>query len=46
MRRCAPQLRAFQLAQGLPADGMPGPMTFMQLNRAAGVDEPRLRTEP
>ena len=40
------QLRAFQLSQGLPADGMPGPMTFMQLNRTAGVDEPRLRTEP
>jgi general secretion pathway protein A len=40
------QLRAFQLSQGLPADGTPGPMTFMQLNRTAGVDEPRLRTEP
>lgn len=40
------QLRAFQLSQGLPADGLPGPMTFMQLNRAAGIDEPRLRTEP
>ena len=40
------QLRAFQLSQGLPADGTPGPLTFMQLNRAAGVDEPRLRTEP
>ncbi|NPC56558.1 ExeA family protein [Caenimonas soli] len=40
------QLRTFQLSQGLPADGMPGPLTFMQLNRAAGVDEPRLRTEP
>jgi general secretion pathway protein A len=38
------QLRAFQLARGLAADGQPGPMTFMQLNRAAGVDEPRLRT--
>ncbi len=40
------QLRAFQLAQGLSADGQPGPMTFMQLNRAAGVDEPRLRVQP
>lgn len=39
-------LRAFQLAQGLPADGRPGPLTFMQLNRVAGVDEPRLRTAP
>ncbi|HWI82034.1 ExeA family protein [Ramlibacter sp.] len=38
------QLRAFQLAQGLAADGQPGPLTFMQLNRAAGLDEPRLRT--
>ena len=37
---------AFQLAQGLPADGRPGPMTFMQLNRAAGVDEPKLQTAP
>jgi general secretion pathway protein A len=40
------QLRTFQLAQGLQPDGQPGPMTFMQLNRAAGIDEPRLRTEP
>jgi general secretion pathway protein A len=40
------EVRAFQLAQGLPADGQPGPMTFMQLNRASGVDEPRLRMEP
>ena len=40
------EIRAFQLAQGLPVDGRPGPLTFMQLNRAAGVDEPRLRTEP
>lgn len=39
-------LRAFQVAQGLQADGLPGPLTFMQLNRASGVDEPRLRTEP
>jgi general secretion pathway protein A len=40
------EVRAFQVAQGLPADGHPGPLTYMQLNRAAGVDEPRLRTEP
>jgi len=41
-----PDIRAFQLAQGLPADGRPGPMTFMQLNRTAGIDEPRLRRAP
>lgn len=40
------EVRAFQLAQGLPADGRPGPLTYMQLNRVSGVDEPRLRTEP
>lgn len=39
------RLRAFQLAHGLAADGQPGPLTLMQLNRAAGVDEPRLRTD-
>jgi len=38
------KIHAFQLAQGLEADGRAGPMTFMQLNRATGVDEPRLRT--
>ena len=37
---------AFQVAQGLPADGRPGPMTFMQLNRAAGIEEPKLQTAP
>ena len=36
------RLAAFQRAQGLKADGIAGPTTFMQLNRAAGVDEPRL----
>ena len=40
------RVRAFQLAQGLPADGLLGPLTFMQLNRAGGVDEPVLRTGP
>lgn len=39
------RLRAFQLASGLPADGLPGPMTYMQINRAAGIDEPRLRAD-
>jgi general secretion pathway protein A len=40
------EVRAFQVAQGLPADGRPGPLTYMQLNRATGVEEPRLRTQP
>ena len=40
------QLRAFQLAHGLPPDGQLGPMTHMQLNRVSGADEPRLRTSP
>lgn len=35
------RVRAFQAAQGLPADGLAGPLTLMQLNRAASVDEPR-----
>jgi general secretion pathway protein A len=43
--RLRSKLRTFQLAQGLDGDGQPGPMTLMQLNRAAGIDEPRLRTE-
>ncbi len=38
------RLRTFQTAQGLAADGQPGPMTFMQLNRTAGVAEPRLHS--
>ncbi len=34
----------FQTAHGLNALGKAGPTTFMQLNRATGVDEPRLDT--
>ncbi|MBL8332262.1 MAG: peptidoglycan-binding protein, partial [Rubrivivax sp.] len=34
---------AFQVAQGLPLDGVAGPLTLMLLNRASGVDEPRLQ---
>ncbi len=34
----------FQVAQGLVPDGVAGPLTLMLLNRAAGVDEPRLPT--
>ena len=33
---------AFQLAQGLAPDGVAGPTTLMQLNRASGVVEPWL----
>ena len=36
------RIQAFQRSQGLAVDGVPGPLTLMQLNRAAGVDEPRL----
>jgi general secretion pathway protein A len=36
------RVSAFQLAQGLLPDGRPGPVTLMQLNRVAGVDEPHL----
>jgi general secretion pathway protein A len=38
-------IHAFQLTQGLPSDGVAGPITLMQLNRAVGIDEPRLRAE-
>jgi len=44
--RLRAELRAFQVAQGLPADGRPGPLTYMQLNRVTGVEEPRLREQP
>lgn len=36
------RVSAFQLAQGLTPDGLAGPVTLMHLNRAAGIDEPRL----
>jgi general secretion pathway protein A len=39
------RIQTFQRAQGLPADGQAGPMTLMQLGRATGLDEPRLRTD-
>jgi general secretion pathway protein A len=38
-------IHAFQLTQGLPSDGVAGPITLMQLNRVIGVDEPHLKTE-
>ncbi len=39
------RLQAFQRMQGVAADGVPGPVTQMLLNRATGVDEPRLMTD-
>jgi len=35
-------LRAFQTQQGLKADGVAGPRTWMRLSQLAGGDEPRL----
>jgi general secretion pathway protein A len=37
------RLRSFQVAQGLAPTGTFTPLTYMQLNRVARVDEPRLR---
>ncbi len=37
------KLSTFQMASGLKPDGIPGPTTFMQLNRISGLDEPRLQ---
>jgi general secretion pathway protein A len=41
-REMEKQVRDFQFAQGLKVDGMIGPRTIMQLNRAADLGEPRL----
>ncbi len=38
-------IHAFQLTQGLPSDGVAGPVTLMQLNRVIGIDEPHLQGE-
>ncbi|MDH3209960.1 MAG: AAA family ATPase [Burkholderiaceae bacterium] len=38
------KIRAFQRAYALTPDGVAGPITLMQLNRATGVDEPSLDT--
>jgi general secretion pathway protein A len=40
------QVAAFQARSGLPVDGLAGPLTLMQLNRSAGVEEPRLALTP
>ncbi len=39
------RISAFQMAQGLKPDGLAGPMTYMQLNRVSGVDEPKLQPQ-
>ena len=39
------RISAFQMAQGLKPDGVAGPMTYMQLNRISGVDEPKLQAQ-
>jgi general secretion pathway protein A len=38
-------IHAFQLTQGLPSDGVAGPVTLMQLNRVIGIEEPHLQAE-
>ena len=38
------RVHQFQLGQGLTPDGRAGPLTLMLLNRAAGVQEPRLHS--
>lgn len=50
-RQMTPALRqsrihGFQLAQGVTPDGLAGPLTLMLLNRATGVNEPRLKDAP
>ena len=37
------RVRAFQKGQGIKPDGYPGPMTFMQIDRALGSHEPSLQ---
>ncbi|RYX92524.1 MAG: peptidoglycan-binding protein [Comamonadaceae bacterium] len=44
-RKMLARVKAFQNANGLKADGLAGPMTFMLLNRATGVEEPHLNGE-
>ncbi|MCY1378826.1 hypothetical protein D9M69_664910 [compost metagenome] len=38
------RVQAFQRAHGIDADGLAGPVTYMQVNRARGVDEPHLQS--
>jgi general secretion pathway protein A len=39
------RVRAFQRTQGLTPDGLPGPLTLMQIERASGQTLPRLLTD-
>jgi general secretion pathway protein A len=43
-RPLAERIWAFQVASGLEPDGVPGPLTLMQLARAGGAAEPQLAT--
>jgi general secretion pathway protein A len=36
------RVKAFQKGQGIKADGHPGPMTFMQIEKALGSSGPSL----
>jgi len=38
------RISAFQRTQGLEADGLPGPLTYMHIERARGVVGPRLQS--
>ena len=40
------RLRAFQRAHGLTPDGLPGPLTFMQIERVLGLTKPLLQADP
>ena len=40
------RVRDFQRAHGLTADGQPGPMTYMQIESALGIQQPHLHTDP
>ncbi|MDR3371898.1 AAA family ATPase [Rhodoferax sp.] len=40
------RIKAFQRARGLTPDGRPGPITFMQIDSASHVTQPRLQTAP
>ena len=40
------QVRDFQRAHGLQADGQPGPLTFIQIDSALGTSAPHLQPAP